>query len=490
MSKPESPWWQQDTAVTWPLFENVKERRWLPFIRAVGTTICDRGILYALPKWKFPDGSRKHVADYYHKHGLQVTSFLSVCDWKTDKKSVDELIGHMRRHLDEGCDGIHLDMLIDVDDPARTVHTSDAASRAIQRMCDAIHAYPRKPQAIFSGNAFTMQRPFGPALAKLCDIVWIESEAHDDDLDMVRLTRIARSVDDYTKPTWYHWQPGENEESRVQHLANMPKAYYASLLMEGAVFLCNYQYPVPLATLDKAGKKQVKWVFFDINKRWQKAVIQYAKFAKAHGPMLRGAKPIAPVLVAFSPDRIEAANAAMTELLKINIPFNVHVYGKWPFRPLSECKKLRDYTYVVAPDPGPARRAGCRTVFVSAEEVRDFLTPAVRDFCRVEGLGNSGNAIYPFHGSVATRIYAKGKQLFVHMKQRGYTDKADKLPKIGPLKMVLTSSRKIRSAVCLSPDRPGRQRLKFVQEGPLVRMTIPCLEYYNLIVLETGAGKR
>ena len=86
---------------------------------------------------------------------------------------------------------------------------------------------------------------------------------------------------------------------------------------------------------------------------------------------------------------------------------------------------------------------------------------------------------------MATRIYSKGNTLFLHMKHHGYEDKADRLKKLGPLWVVATNAKKIKSAVCFSPDRPGSKKLNFTQKGSLVRLKVPVLEYYNLIVIET-----
>jgi hypothetical protein len=232
------PWWQQNVAVTWPGFENPEERRWLNFVRELGTTICDRGILYFHNSsggtlHETPPGDKIPAVDYYHQQGMQVTAFLSVCNWKTDDASVADIIRLMRQHLDDGCDGVHLDMLTDVDDPPANVHQSDAAFRAIARMRDAVHAYPRKVRAMFTGNAYLLERKIGPGIVRLTDVGWIESHGHDD-LDLVRTARVARSVDGYAKPAWYHWQPDDNEQDRVTRLGNLPKAMYASCLMEGA----------------------------------------------------------------------------------------------------------------------------------------------------------------------------------------------------------------------------------------------------------------
>ncbi len=476
--KPAEVWWRQPTAVTWPLFENVKERKWLGFIRDVGTTICDRGILYywnAQHGFKeTPPGEKKPAVEYYHQQGLHVTAFLSVSGWKTDEASVANIIRLMRQHLDDGCDGIHLDILISVDNPQANVQESDAAVRAIQRMTDAVHAYPRKVQATFSGNAWILDSTLGPAIVKLNDMGWIESYGHDD-LDLVRIARVARSVDNYTKPIWYHWQPDDDQQERVERLGNLVKALYASLMMEGAVFLCNYQYPVPVLTYDKQGVKKLDWIMYPINDRWKAGVLAYARFARENVDLLTNVTPVAPVLVAYNPRQITAANTAMTLLLQNNIPFNVLVYGDWPFEPLLHCKELDRYKCVITPDNGSERNVEYPGAKLAAGDIMASDIPGIHDFCRVEGASH-----------VVTRMFTQPGKLLVHMKQHGYTDQADMLPVVGPLTVDMHCPKRVRAATCLSPDRPGRKALKFSQRKDRVRITVPKLEYYNLVVLETA----
>jgi hypothetical protein len=472
-------WWRQPTAVTWPDFEKPKHRRWLSFIRDVGPTICDRGIGYywampGTPSHETPPGEKAPAVDYYHQQGLQVTAFLSVSNWKTDKASVDNLIRLTRQHLDDGCDGVHLDVITDVTDPQTNVHKSDAAWRAIARMREAVHACPRKVQPTFSGNAYMLERTIGPGIVKLNDMGWVECHGHDD-LDLVRIARVARSVDDYTKPIWYHWQPDDNQQERVERLGNLGKALYASLMMEGAVFLANYQYPVPVLTYDKKGVKKLRWIMYPINDRWKAGVLQFARFAVKHANLLTNAKPVAPVLVAYNPQQIGPANLTMTLLLKNNISFNVLVYGQWPFQPLLHCKELDNYKCVITPDNAAERNVEYPSARLAAGDIMASDIPGIHDFCRVEGAGH-----------VVTRMFTQPGKLLVHLKQHGYTDQADALPVVGPLSVNMRCRKRVRSATCLSPDRPGKARLKFSQRNGQVRLTVPKLEYYNLIVLETA----
>ncbi len=78
-------------------------------------------------------------------------------------------------------------------------------------------------------------------------------------------------------------------------------------------------------------------------------------------------------------------------------------------------------------------------------------------------------------------------KLLVHMKQHGYTDQADALPVVGPLTLDMHCPRRVRSATCLSPDRAKPAKLKFTQRKGRIRVTVPKLEYYNLVVLETSS---
>jgi len=271
---PDKAWWKQETATTWTGFGDPAHRKWLDFVRQLGTTACDRGVFYP---HKDAPGRQAAAADYYHRQGLQLTSFLSIDRWQPDQQSVTELIARMRRQLDDGCDGVHLDMLFCVADPKKNVEQSDVAVRAVAQMRDAAHDHPRKSQVMFAGNTWKLDSTFSLKVASLCDVAWIESWGHDD-LELVRIARVARSLGGYGKPTWYHWQPHDNEQARVEKLTNLPRALYSSCLMEGAVFLCNYQYPVPLVRQDEQGQKVTDWKMFPINAGWQQSVLRKPKF--------------------------------------------------------------------------------------------------------------------------------------------------------------------------------------------------------------------
>jgi len=138
-----------------------------------------------------------------------------------------------------------------------------------------------------------------------------------------------------------------------------------------------------------------------------------------------------------------------------------------------ETKDLAGYQAVVTPDVPWVQRAGASRVYGSATTLLAAAEPEIRDFCRVQG-----------QSKVATRAFLKGSQMLVHLKQHGYTDQADGVAVIGPLALTLRCPRSIRTVTCFSPDRPGSARLTFSQEGSQTTITVPLLEYYNLLVLD------
>jgi len=461
-------WWKQETAATWTDLGNHAHRKWLPFVRKLGTTACDRGVFYPLDG---PMRGQAAVVEYYHSQGLRVTSFLTIAEWQPSEQAVSRLIARMHKHLADGCDGVHLDMLFTVADPKRNVVDSDAAVRAVARMRDAVHDYPREPRAMFAGNTWQLDGEFSLQVASLCDVAWIESWGHDD-LDLVRIARVARSLDSEGKPTWYHWQPTDNEQTRVSKLVNLPRALYAGCLMEGAVFLCNYQYPVPLVRRGYDGRKVTEWKMFPVNDGWQQSVLGYAQFVKKHAGLLRDAVPTAPVLVAFRAERAWDANRIMRDLLRSGIQFNVKVCGRWPLTALAT-EDLNGYRAIVTPDTAWARRAGGHPVYGSGKALLRDVGADVRDFCRVRG-----------GTSVVARVYTRDGQILVHLKQYGYTDQADDLPELGPLTVVLHCPHRIRRVQCVSPDREGSQLLAFSQDGNQANLTVPTLTYHNLLIVD------
>ncbi len=461
-------WWDEETAVAWSAFGIPSHDKWLGFVQEVGTTICDRGVFY--------DGSssrsgRERVAEYYHSKGLRVTSFFSIEKWKPVDESVQRLIGQMQGQLDDGCDGVHLDMLFAVEEPRKNVDQSDAAARAVEQMRDAVHSYRRDAPVMFAGNSWVLDTPFALLVATLCDVAWIESWGRSD-LELVRIARVARSLGGYRKPAWYHWQPHHNEQSRVTGLMNLPKALYASCLLEGAVFLCNYQYPVPLVTQPTSGDAVTEWRMFEINDSWRQSVLQYARFAKEHGHRFREAQPMAPVLVAFKPGDVRQANRIMRDLLRAQAVFNVAVGGKWPLT-MIDADDLRGYPAVVTPDVPWIKQTRTEGVYGSAAELMAVADPRILEFCRVQG-----------NPKVIVRIYEAKSQMLIGLKQYGYAESVDGMSVIGPFVVSLYCPERITSAICYSPDRPGHAKLAVSQEGPKTEIIVPKLEYFNLIVLD------
>jgi len=469
-TRPGGVWWRQDTVATWTGFGKPAHEKWLEFIKEIGTTACDRGLSSAHADGP---GVRASIADYYHKRGLRLTSFMSIPGWRPDDEAVAKLIARMRRELDDGCDGVHLDMLFGVADPKRNVMESDAAARAVAKMRDAVGAHRRKPRAMFAGNVWKLDTKFSLQTAALCDVAWIESWGHDD-LELVRMARVARSLGGGGKVTWYHWQPNDNEQARVEKLANLPRALYSSCMAEGAVFLCNYQYPVPVVHRDADGRKITDWRMIPINDRWRGSVVRYARFVKEHADKLRDAEPLAPVIVAFRPGRVAAANRIMRDLLVAGVSFNVHVAGRWPFEELA-AGDLAGYQAVVSPDGAWARRAASCPVYRTAATLLAGGGAEIRDFCRIDGAEK-----------VIARVLTGDRRLLVHLKQYGYTDQADDPPAAGPLTLTMHCGREIRQVTCYSPDRPGSEQLEFKQDGPKATITVPKLMFYNLVVLDVA----
>jgi len=467
-TRPGGVWWRQDTVATWTNFGYPPQEKWLEFIKQIGTTACDRGLSSVHAEGP---GVRASIADYHHKRGLRLTSFFTIHNWRPDEQYMEELIARMRRDLDDGCDGIHLDMLFSVANQKQNVDESDAGIRAVAKMRDAVHSHLHKPRAMFAGNAWQLDGKFGVQVAQLCDVAWVETWGHDD-LDLVRVARVARSLDDGAKPTWYHWQPDDNEQARVEKLVNLPRALYASCMMEGAVFLCNYQYPVRITHKDRKGRNTEDWKMIPINPGWRESVVRYARFALAHADMLRNARPAAPVIVAFRPWRVWQANKIMRDLLRAGVIFNVHVSGRWPFKQV-RAKDLAGYKAVISLDPAWVKSATNAPVYTSARALLAAAGPEVRDFCRVDG-----------NAKVLARVLTRDGKMFIHLKQYGYTDKADDVPALGPLTLRLHSERSIRKVTCFSPDTTGSTSLEFSQQASQAKITVPTLRFYTLVVVD------
>jgi hypothetical protein len=470
-------WWRNEVAVvTWANFENAADREWLPFVKEIGSRIADRGVFYGHYPEQMPP---KHApASFFHANGLKVTSFLSVEQWDSEPQAVTRLIDAMKVQLDDGCDGVHLDMFFNIRDYDRAVCQSMAAVAATRRMRDALHDYGRTHHGravMLAGNVWRLDDRFALEAARILDVAWIESWGQSD-LELVRMARVARALDRGRKPVWYHFQPTTDAAERVKKLVNLPKALFASCLMEGAVFLCNYQYPVLITTRpDKQhefpGERGV-WQMVPINTRWKEAVLRYAKFARAHKELLLDAIPQAPVLVVFRAGDVAAANRLMDALLRLGVSFNVLVYGDDPFGPPT-VDVLTGYTCVVTPSAGLEKLAGNTKIFVGTDTFLRASPREAAEFLKIEGAPQ-----------VIGRVFTKGNRVLLHLKQCGYSDQADELRCTPPVRVTLCAPKVTRGA-CVSPDREGRTTLKVAREsGTTVSFTVPGIHYYSLVVLE------
>lgn len=140
--------------------------------------------------------------------------------------------------VDDGCDGIHLDIY---NEPL----TTRGAVEATRRIRDALHEYALnryKRDLLFTGNLWSIVQPFAAVAAQYMDVIWIESFG-DSEADVIRAARVAASLGDYSKPVWYHYQP-DFDDYRAGHLKVFPEALFSSCLFEGAVFLEDFKYAV------------------------------------------------------------------------------------------------------------------------------------------------------------------------------------------------------------------------------------------------------
>jgi len=470
------PWWRNEVAVvTWASLENAADRKWLPFVKEIGSRIADRGVFYGHYPERMPP--KNAPASYFHAHGLRVTSFLSVEQWDPAPGAVTQLIDAMKGQLDDGCDGVHLDMFFSIRDYDRAVCQTTLAVAAARRMRDELHAYGRARygrEVMLAGNVWQLEDRFALEAAQILDVAWIESWGQSD-LEVVRMARVARALDRGHKPVWYHFQPATDAEPRVKRLANLPKALFASCLMEGAVFLCNYQYPV-LITKPPAQRKEGQgdpgaWEMMPINQRWKDAVLRYARFARMHKELLLDASPQAPVLVAFRADDVASANRLMDALLRQHVSFNVLVYGDDPFG-APTVDDLRGYACVVTPSEGLESLAGKAKVFVGVDPFLRAMPREVAEFLSVEGAPQ-----------VIGRVFTKGNRVLLHLKQYGYLDETDELAPSPPVRVTL-SAPSVTRGFCVSPDRKARMTLKVERQAARVSFTVPGIQYYALVVLE------
>jgi hypothetical protein len=466
-------WWQnQVNVMNWATLHQAEDRPYLSFARQLDSTIADHGIFFGhYQQDNHPgasDGAPSAAAQFYHQHGLKVIAFLSVEHWDPAPDSVAKLISVLKSYVDMGCDGIHLDMLFQ---PA----TVENAAASVARMREEIHRYGQEKYGraiLLAGNVWRLDSPFALQAGGSADVAWIESWGNSD-LEVVRMARVARSLGEYRKPVWYHFQPDTDTQDRVLRLVNLPRALISSCLFENAQFLYNYKYPVPITRKPPRPDDPIEWKMFYITEGWKRSVLEYARFTSAYKPYLTAGAPQSKVLVAFQPGEVSRANAMMDTLLQHGISFNVRVYGSDPFRPL-RAVDLQGYTVVLTPTHTAELDDLTRgaAVYTRADDFLNAVPPEVERFLKIEG-----------DTHVLGRVTVQGKSRIVHLKQTGYTDAADGLRPTGPLRISLYAPG-VKHGFAASPESPQKTSLKLQVEGDYVTFTLPGLQYYTLAVLE------
>jgi hypothetical protein len=467
MVKPSPAHWWQDQVdiVTWGALSNEKDARWIDFARATGAEIMDRAFLFQA--WKHgpaPDTAHeqcRQAAEFFHSRGFKFTSFMTAADpegtnrWDPSPAAVDSLLAELKKHVDDGCDGVHLDVF-------NAVKIPEGAAAQVRKLRGGLHEYGREKygrEVMFAGNIWRLEDPFSLDACPNMDAVWIESFG-DSDAEVVRIARVGKAAGG-GRPVWYHWQPNDDTEQRVSSLGNLSRALFSSCLMENAVFLCNYKYPV---------KAKGKWEFFYINDRWEKNVLQYSKFAREYRDCYLGAEPRAAVLVAYQPKDVAAANKTMDALLARGVNFNVLVHGG-ESHPAPRPEGFKGYAAVIAPGGGLPADIGKR--FEDSDAFFKDVPREVGEFLTIDGAPN-----------VLGRVMVKGNKRILHIKQIGYTDKADSLPATGPLTVTMLAPG-VSKGFFASPDRGGKTELSLTAlDQGRVRFTVPGVEYYAMVVME------
>jgi hypothetical protein len=453
-------WWDdQVNVVTWGQIAEETDPHWAAFAEATGATIMDRAFRFPRPLEVDPQIHQacQEMAKVIHARGWKLNSFRTIMNWDPSPEPLAQAIESLKKHIDDGCDGVHLDWF---NNPKVTAG-APAATRQIR---EELRRYGREKYArdvMFAGNIWRIERPVALELAPQMDVVWMETFG-DSDLDVVRVARVAAAAG-YGRPVWYHLQPDDDKEARIKNLANLPRALFSSCLMEEAVFLCNYKYPI---------KVKGQWRFFYINPAWEQNVLRYSKFARRYRDYYIGAQPQAAVLVAFQPPYSSSATSTMQTLLGQGVNFNVLIHGGEVF-PAAQPTDTQGYAAVIAPGWGPLPPAGRAKCFDSAETFLRDVPPEVGAFLTIEDSPR-----------VLGRVMTKGKYRILHLKQTGYTDKADSLPPIGPFKVTMLAPGVTKGFV-VSPDRSEETPLRLdTLDGGRVAFTVPGIEYCALVVLE------
>ncbi len=453
-------WWSdQVNVVTWGLLHQETDPRWAAFAEETGATIMDRGFRFPRPSQVPPEFHQEcqRAAQAIHARGWKLNSFRTIMDWDPSPEPLAQAIDSLKKHIDDGCDGVHLDWF-------NTPKTTEGAPAAARQIREELRRYGREKygrEVMFAGNIWSLIEPSALEMAPQMDVVWIESWG-DSDVALVRIARMATAAG-CGRPVWYHWQPNDDHEWQVQKLGNLSRALFSSCLMENAVFLCNYKYPVCVKGV---------WEFFYVTPVWEQNVLRYSKFVRQYRDYYIGAQPQAAVLVAFHPSYLASAAATMQTLLEQGISFNVLIHGGEVF-PAAQLADTQGYAAVITPGWGPLPPSDRAKRFDSAEAFLRDVPPEVGAFLTIEQ-----------SPKVLGRVMTKGHYRILHLKQTGYTDKTDSLPRTSPLKVTMLAPGVTRGFVA-SPDGGEESPLQLeALDGGRVVFTVPGIEYYSLVVLK------
>lgn len=473
-TSPESDWWSREVnVVTWGLLngEEDNDSKFLNFMKEIGSKIADRGINYG--HYPINSAAENQKAESYHAHGFKCTSFNSVENW--DPAKADEMIDAFKKHIDDGFDGVHLDMFF-------MPCTQEGVSDAVQRMAKDLKDYALQKYGrtiMFTGNQWLLDDPAALKEAYLCDVAWLESYG-DKELEMIRFCHLGKAIGNYKKPVWVHLQPEHNKKNRIDFLVNLPKVLISSCLVENSVFLCNLNYPV----FDTQGAnisqefmgEYGEWSFVPINDGWRKSVIQYSQFINRYRDYYLDVISQADLILLFKPSEIVTANKIMDKLILENINFNIQVYGEKPFTSITQ-EELKGYKYVFKIDVSNQDiPQGMKNIITVNEADLDIQIHDIRyeldQFLKVEGDKN-----------LVTRVMVKENKRLLHIKHLGYTDEEDGISKTGPLQVSMFAPG-VKKAIMVSPDLDVEVDISLLKQGDKITFSIPGVEYYSLIILE------
>ena len=234
-------WWDDEVnVVTWsdPDYDLKANEDGLTFFERNLSVIADRCCHF------YDKGADySEVIEKYKRNGLKTTSFVSILDWDIEKS--DLYINEFKKHIDSGCDGVHMDMLFMPGKPDNGVIQTKKIVDALKKY--ALDKYNKK--VLITGNTWMLTEENAVKQAQVCDLAWLESHGKDE-MKIIRFVRLGKSLNNGQKTVWYHLQPDNNEFEKIKKLKNYPKALMSSCMMEGGVFLKNPQYPI-FDTFDK-----------------------------------------------------------------------------------------------------------------------------------------------------------------------------------------------------------------------------------------------